>query len=151
MQNLFQFLAYVIFGKYFIKWDMLQGYRMAMFVNEAEIEMNKAKMEDAKKRKEDLMSEMEKLELSPIADPIDFLPAEQLEDKKVVSNFIHKAKNERAEQIQTFKNKIKSAEQEVQLADGELAKIYSIAYSTRRKYDFMKGYKITKTYADLNK
>lgn len=141
----------MIFGKHWIKWDMLQGYKMAVFVNEAEIEMEKQKVQEATDRAERLKRELDMLETAEFADPLTLLPAELHEDKREVQKMEYKQKQERAEQIQTFKNQIKSAEQDIQLADGGLQKIYAITYTNRRKYDFMKNYKITSTYADNNK
>ena len=151
MSNLFQFIMYMIFGKHWIKWDMLQGYKMAVFVNEAEIEMEKQKVQEATDRAGRLKRELEMLETAEFADPLSLLPAELHDDKREVQKMEYKQKQERAEQIQTFKNQIKSAEQDIQLADGGLQKIYAITYTNRRKYDFMKNYKITSTYADNNK
>lgn len=148
MSTLFQFLMYSIFGKYWIKHEMVSGMKMALFVNEAEIEMEKAKVQEATDRAERLKSELAELEASPFVDPLTLLPEELHGDKREVQKMEYKQKQERAEQIQTFKNQIKSAEQEIGLADGGLQKIYAITYTNRRKYDFMKNYKIKSTYGD---
>lgn len=150
MSNLFQFIMYMIFGKHWIKWDMIQGYKMAVFVNEAEIEMEKDKVQEATERAERLKRELAELEVAEFADPLSLLPPELHSDKREVQKMEYKQKQERAEQIQTFKNQIKSAEQDIQLADGGLQKIYAITYTNRRKYDFMKNYKIKPTYTDNN-
>lgn len=151
MQNIFQLLTYLLLGKKWIKWDMLQGYKMAIFVNEVEIDMNKAKLREANERKEKLEKDLSELEASPLKNAIDLLPEEQKNDSKAIYDMEKKIKGERNEQIQTFKNQIKSANTEVEMADGELSRVYSIAYSNRRKYDFVRNYKIKATYADLNK
>lgn len=151
MSTLFQFLMYMIFGKRWIKYEMVSGMKMALFVNEAEIEMEKAKVQEATDRVGSLKRELEILETSDFADPRTLLPEDLQEDKREIQKMEYKQKQERAEQIQTFKNKIKSAEQDISLADGGLQKIYAITYTNRRKYDFMKNYKITSTYADNNK
>lgn len=139
---------YVIFGKYWIKYEMVSGMKMALFVNEAEIEMEKAKVQEATERAERLKTELQELEEAPFADPLSLLAEELHNDKREVDKMIYKQKQERAEQIQTYKNKIKSAEQEIGLADGGLQKIYAITYTNRRKFDFMKNYKIKSTYGD---
>mgnify|MGYP003474139454 CR=1 FL=1 len=151
MSNLFQFIMYIIFGKHWIKYDMVQGYKMALFVNEAEIEMHKEKIQEATDRKAKLEEELAVLQESPLADPLTLLAPELHEDKREVQKMEYKIKQERADQIQLFKNRIHSAGQDVQLYDGELQKIYSITYTARRKYDFMKNYKVKRTYADDNK
>lgn len=137
MTTLFQFLMYTIFGKHWLKYEMVEGYRGALFVNEAEIVMNKMKIEEATARRDSLKADLEMLETSPLNVAIGSEPKEE-----------YKAKQEREQQVKTFKNQIKSAETDMALADGELDRIYSITYSARRKYDFMKNYKVTSTYAD---
>lgn len=139
---------YIILGKRWIKWDMIQGLKMAIFVNEAEIEMDKEKYDNAVERKAKLEKDMEDLSLSEIPDALSLLPEEEKEDQKALKRMEQKLKHEREEQLQQFRNQIKSAENEIQMADGQLAKTYSIAYSNRRKYDFMKNYKVKATYAD---
>lgn len=148
MTSLFQFIMYIILGKRWIKWDMIQGLKMAIFVNEAEIEMDKEKYDNAVERKAKLEKDMEDLSLSEIPDALSLLPEEEKEDQKALKRMEQKLKHEREEQLQQFRNQIKSAENEIQMADGQLAKTYSIAYSNRRKYDFMKNYKVKATYAD---
>lgn len=151
MQNIFQLLTYLLLGKKWIKWDMLQGYKMAIFVNEVEIDMNKAKLREATERKEKLEADLKALEETPLKEAKELLPEDQHNDTKAIYDMEKKIKGERNEQIQTFKNQIKSAHTEVEMADGELSRVYSIAYSNRRKYDFVRNYKIKATYADLNK
>lgn len=151
MQNIFQLLTYLLLGKKWIKWDMLQGYKMAIFVNEVEIDMNKAKLREATERKEKLEADLKALEETPLKEAKELLPEDQHNDSKAIYDMEKKIKGERNEQIQTFKNQIKSAHTEVEMADGELSRVYSIAYSNRRKYDFVRNYKIKATYADLNK
>lgn len=139
---------YVIFGKRWIKWDMVQGLKMAIFVNEMEIDMDKAKYDDAVKRKATLEKDLAELIERPTTDPLTLLSDEEKEDKKAVQKAEHKVKIEREEQIQQFRNQIKSAETDIQIYDGQLAKTYSIAYTNRRKYDFVKNAEIKATYAD---
>jgi hypothetical protein len=143
MTNLFQFLMYMIFGKYWIKYEMIQGYKMALFVNEAEIVMNKIRVEEATERKALLEKGLLDLENSS-------LKVTDSSDHKENSKEEYKARQEREHQVKTFKNQIKSAETDRALAEGELDRIYSITYGARRKYDFMNSYKVTSTYADKN-
>lgn len=142
---------YTLFGKHWVKWDMIEGYKMAIFVNEAEIQMEKDKLRTAEEKKAKLEADMVALKNSPLADPLTLLSPDQAEDKREVQKMEYKLKQEREEQLEQFKAQIKSAETEIQMADGSLSKVYAIAYSNRVKYDFMKNYKITDTYADKNK
>lgn len=151
MQNIFQFLTYLIFGKRWIKWDMVQGLKMAIFVNEMEIDMNKTKLREAQERKEKLEADLKALEETPLKSAVDLLPESEKNDTKAIYDMEKKIKAERNEQVQTFKNQIKSANTDLEMADGELSRVYSITYSNRRKFDFVRNYKIKATYADLNK
>lgn len=147
MNNLFQFITYVIFGKRWLLWDMKQGYKANLFVNEIEIDMQKEKSDNATETKARLERDLLALEESPLTlleeseypSPKDFYDAKKL------------AERERAEQIATFKNRIKSAETDIQVADGELNRIYAITYNNRLKWDYIKNYKVKRTYADNNK
>lgn len=141
----------MLFGKRWILWDMIQGFKMSIFVNEIEIAMDKQKYEDAKKRKVELEEALAKFEASELTDPVTLLPEDKKTDSKAIYDMKKKLENERKEQIDIFKNQIKSAGTEIEIADGQLSKTYSIAYSNRRKYDYVKNHKIKPTYADLNK
>lgn len=151
MNTFFQFVMYMIFGKRWIKYEMLQGYKMAIFVNEAEIEMDRAKLEEATARKEKLEADMTVLMESELPDAMTLLSDEEKEDKKAVQKMEHKIRQEREDQVKQFMNQIRSATTDIGLADGALNKTYSIAYTNRRKFDYMKNYKIKRTYADDNK
>ena len=148
MNTFFQFVTYLIFGKRWIKWDMLQGFKMSIFANEMEIEMDKEKFDDATKRKSELEESLKQLEESDLPDPKTLLPEDKQNDEKALYDMKKTIEGERKEQIIIFKNQIKQANTEVEIADGQLSKTYSIAYSNRRKYDFVKNYKIKATYAD---
>ena len=142
---------YVVLGKKWVLWDMLQGFKMSIFVNEVEIEMDKQKYEDAKARKAELEEALVKFEASELTDPISLLPEDQKTNEKAIYDMKKKLEGERKEQITIFKNQIKTAGTEIEIADGQLSKTYSIAYGNRRKYDYLKNYKIKATYADKNK
>lgn len=150
MSNFFQFITYILFGKRWLLWDMKQGYKGTLFVNEIEIEMTKEKMARAQKEADDTRKEIEELTNAPLKDAMDVLPVELREDKKAVAEMIGKIRTEREEALKGLANKLKTAEQTVQLSDGELSRIYGITYNNRLKYDFIKNYKIKKTYADLD-
>ena len=142
---------YVILGKRWVLWDMIQGFKMSIFVNEVEIAMDKQKYEEAKARKLKLEEDLAKLEDTPLTDPVTLLPEDKKTDQKAIYDMTKKLEAERKEQVTVFRNQIKSAGTEIEIADGQLSKTYSIAYSNRRKYDYVKNYKITATYADKNK
>lgn len=149
MQNLFQFVMYILFGKRWLLWDMKQGYKGTLFINEVEIDMQKAKMERSRQTIEDVKAEMQALEATPLKDAIDELPEELRTDKKAVAEMVGKIRTEREESLKALAGKLRTAEQEVQLSDGELGRIYGITYNNRMKYDFIRNYKIKKSYGDL--
>lgn len=148
MENIFQAIGYLIFGKQWLLWGMKNGYKSAIFVNEVEIDMQKQRLAEIQERKAELVSGLEELEEEPLKEASTLLTSEEMENKKLVYETESKIKHERNEQLETFRNRIKSVTNEEMSQDGELQRIYHIAYSNRRKFDFIKGYKIKKTYAD---
>ena len=148
MTSLFSFLMYVIFGKRWILWDMKAGYKMAIFVNEMEVKMEMDKMKKLEARKEELEKGYKELTESPLKNAIDLLPSDKHDDKKAIENMEYKLRKERETQLDNFRKLIKEVTQEVQMADGQLSRANGIAHSNRLKYDYIKDYKVTKSYTD---
>jgi hypothetical protein len=148
---MYEAIMFGIFGKRFIKRDMLRGLRGAIFVNEMEIAMAKDKFNTQVKIKENLEKEYQSLLDSPLKNAIDLLPEDQKGDSKAIYDMEKKIKGERAEQIESFKQAIKSVTSEAAVAESEVDRSMGIAYSNRRKYDFIRKFKIVPTYADKNK
>lgn len=149
MQNIFQFLATMLFGKKWILFDLKQGYKATLFINEIELEMFRDKYNLTVKAKHSLQAELEKLQLRPALTEEDYI--KQLgEDKspKALYEIKKKVDGERAEEITTLKNRIKQMDEEIASVNGELQKGYAMTYKNRLKYDFIKSYKIKSTYAD---
>jgi hypothetical protein len=134
---------YALLGKRWIMLGMKHGYKTAIFVNEIEIEMQKQKLNSAKKRKEGTEHELELLKASPLPS----IP-ESITEAKEKYDYEQKLKKEREEALKGLEKLQHECFQDEQLADGELSRIYSIAYQNRLKYDFLCGYKIKDTYAD---
>jgi len=145
MENLFQFIAYMFFGKRYIRWTMIQGVKMAIFVDEVEIDRAKAKRQVMVKLLEDTEKELKEVESTEVSGANSDL------DNKEKYEADKKIKEERKIKIATLQNRIKQARTEVEQSDGALAQCFSQAYQDRVKYDFLRGYKIKDTYADLNK
>lgn len=151
MDSFFQTVMYFIFGKRWLLLGMKHGYKTSIFVNHLEAEMAKLKIKKAKENRVMMERELADLEATPLKDAMSELPEEDRTNAKKLFDLEQAIKEERAQAIQGLKNRIKSLSQEEQLADGELQRIYSIEYSNRLKYDFVRNYKIQTTYADLNK
>lgn len=151
MENIFQAVGYLIFGKRWVLWNMKHGIKTALFVNEIEIEMNRNKIKDAQARSTSARSELEALKATPLKEPASILPESEKENKKSLYDAEQKLKHERSEAMRGLEMALKEAETDIQLADGELSRIYSITYSNRRKYDFVRDYKIKPSYADRPK
>jgi len=149
MQNIFQFLATMIFGKTWILFDLKQGYKATLFINEIELEMFKEKYALTVKAKHSMQEELQKLQDRPDLKEEDYL-AMLTEDKspKALYEIKKKIDGERAEEITTLKNRIKQMDDEIASVNGELQKGYAMTYKNRLKYDFIKTYKIKQTYAD---
>ena len=150
MQNLFQFLGYMIFGKKWLMWDMLQGYKGAIFVNEIEIDMQKAKLDILENNLKNLEAELKTAEETQLPDDASITEATSEEDKQARYEARRKLQGERAENISRLKNLIASNKEELDSQQGELGKIYALTYKNRMKYDFIRDYKIKDTYADKN-
>lgn len=148
MENIFQFVGWLIFGKQWLLWGMKNGYKSAIFVNEVEIDMQKQRLNEIQERKAELESGLAELEAEPLKEASTLLTEEEMQNKKLVYDTESKIQHERNEQLETFRNRIKSVTNEELSQEGELQRIYHIAYSNRRKFDFIKEYKIKKTYAD---
>lgn len=131
-------------------WDMIQGYKGAIFVNEIEIDMQLAKNKILEDNLKNLESELKTAEETDIVDPATMLPEDQREDKQALYEMKRKLQGERAENISRLKNLVASNKEELDSQNGELAKVYALTYKNRMKYDFLRGYKIKDTYADKN-
>lgn len=148
MTSLFSFLMYTILGKRWILWDMKAGYKMAIFVNEMEVKMEMDKMKKLEARKAELEEGYRELTESPLKNAVEFLSPDKQDDKKAIENMEFKLRKERESQLDNFRKLIKEVTQEVQMADGQLSRANGIAYGNRIKYDYIKNYKITKSYTD---
>lgn len=148
MENVFQAIGYLVFGKKWLLWNVKHGLKSALFVNEMEIDMQRNKQALARLNLKTLKQEVEDLEASPLKDAIEMLPEDKRDDKQAVAEMVTKIRLERENAIKGLLNRIKSEEQTVALADGELERIYGITYGNRMKYDFVRNYKIKPSYAD---
>lgn len=143
MNTLFQFVMYLVFGKRWVLWDMKEGLRMAVFVNEVEIDMQRGKIRRFQDEKQALELQLKELEAK---DPLDGL--EEGEDKKAYYDAKKLREKSRAAAIDDLKGKIRAQDDNISGSDGELQRIYNIAYHNRVKLDYVSGYKPKKSYAD---
>ncbi len=151
MQTLFQFIMYFVFGKKWLLFDLKHGYKATLFINELELAMHKEKLSELRKARSSMVEELKKLQERPAlqeSEYIALLPEEQKESSKALYDIKKKIDGERAEEITTMKNRIAQVESDVATADGELQKGYMMTYKNRVKYDFIKNYKVGKTYGE---
>lgn len=144
MQNLFLFIVNVFFGKRWVLFDLRQGYKATLFMNDVETEMIRQRVAELVKAHESLQSEMNVLEQKDLSDEviIAMLPEDQREDKKALYDMSKKVRGENAEAITVYKNRIASLGNDITAEEGELQKAYSITYKNRVKYEFLRNYKI---------
>lgn len=147
---MFEAIMFTLFGKAWIKRDMLRGLRGAIFVNEMEIAMAKQKFTIAVNAKKALEKAYQELLDSPVKTAKELLSEAEQKNEKAIYDIEKKIKGERAEQLEQFKRQIKEATTEIAVAEGEVDRTFGIAYGNRRKYDFIKSFKIVPTYADKN-
>ena len=164
MQSFFQFLMLHVFGKKWILYDLKQGYKSAIFLNEVELAIHEEKCKNVRKQKVELEVALEQAQTrEPLtnAEYLAMLPSNvagellglsdlELEQKKPKALYDIKKKvdGERAEEIATLRNRVAQMDDEIQSADNELQKGYASAYKNRNYYDFLKEYKIKKSYTD---
>ncbi len=145
---MFEAIMFMLFGKRWVKYQMLTGLKGAIFVNEMEVAMDKEKYNKAVAAKEQLEKDYAALLETPLTDPKELLSEEDLKSEKMVYDIRKKLEAERKEAVEAFKVKIKEATSEVSVAEANMDRTYGISYSNRRKFDFIRGYKIVPTYAD---
>lgn len=154
MQNFFQFIMYFVFGKHWLLFDLKHGYKATLFMNELELDMHREKLQAVSKAKEKMQEEVEALGARPDLTEEEYLAlytGEEVLTPKGIYDHKKKIDGERAEEITTLKNRIKQMDDEIANADRELQKGYAMTYNNRVKYDFIRRYKVKKTFADDNK
>jgi len=147
---------HLLFGRRWHIFDLKQGYRATIYINDMEVAMNEQRVNDVEDRKVQMQAELKALEnRAPLTDEqyraLQTDPSVELTGKEL---YEHKKKidGERAEQVTAMRNRLKQMDDEAASAFGELQKAYAIAYQNRVKYDFIRTYKPTKeSYADQNK
>lgn len=142
MNTFFQFIMYVVFGKRWVLWDMKQGLKMAVMVNEAEVAMHRNKIRvhtDLKTKLEAELVDLKKL------DPLAGLgePAEH-ENPKAYYDAKKKRTEGHAAAVEELEGKIRGQSDSISGTDGELQRIYNILYHNKLKLDFVRGYKPSK-------
>lgn len=146
MNTLFQFIMYLVLGKHWVLYDMRQGLKMAIMVNEAEVAMHRNKIRVHQDTLKDLEGQLATIEAT---DPLASLPEpDTFETPKAYHDAKKKRKDGYDEAVADLKGKIQGQKTAISGTDGELQRIYNIAYHNRLKYDFLKSYKPRKSYAD---
>jgi hypothetical protein len=135
---------YLVLGRRWILWDMLQGVKMALFANEMEYKMLRDKyrkaLDEERIAKDTLDTEQGK-------DPLVDLPADT--NYKIVKD----KEKEHAARVTELKEKLQAKSAEVNGMTGELGRLNNIIYHNRLKYDFLSGYDLSthKGYQEIKK
>jgi hypothetical protein len=137
-------MMYLVFGRRWILWDMLQGVKMALFANEMEYKMLRdryRKALDAERIAKD------ELEAEKKRDPLMDLPADT--SYKIVKE----KEKEHDARVTELKEKLQAKSAEVNGITGELGRLNNIIYHNRLKYDFLSGYDLSthKGYEEIKK
>lgn len=142
---------YFVFGKHWLLFDLKHGYKATLFINELELDMHREKLENISNAKVKMQEQVKELEARPELTDAEYManwdgdneptPKELYDHKKKIDG-------ERAEEVTALKNRVKQMDEEIANADSELNKGYAMTYKNRVKYDFIRTYKIKKTYAD---
>lgn len=151
MQNFFQFIMYMVFGKHWLIFDLKHGYKATLVINEVELAMHEEKLSAVTHGKAKMQEQLKALEERPALTEADYLvqlPEDQRDSSKALYDIKKKVDGERAEEVTVLKNRIKQMDDEIASANGELQKGYAMTYGNRIKYDFIKTYKPKKSYGD---
>lgn len=119
-----------------------------LFAEEMDLAFRKASYDSALSRKKLLEQNLKELEEKPLDLAVDRLPEELKSDAKAIYDEDRKIEKERRDAITAVRTELKTATQRLQEEDGALAEMYSTIFQHREKWDFLKHYQITKTYAD---
>jgi len=129
MENLFSATMYWIFGKRWVLYSMKTGLKVAVFINEVEVEMNKQAHRNAIRDRDRYEKEMEALLNAP-------------EDERL-------PKDEYKNRKKFLEDSIAGAKEQVDQKSIELQQANQIAFKSRNKLDFIRNYKITRSYGDV--
>lgn len=135
MNNFFQFVMYVLVGRRWIVWDMLQGVKMALFANEMELKMLRDKLRKSLDAELEVKNEIQALEA---VDPLADLPEDANYKDKKTAEEAHENK------IKEAKERLQMKHAEVDGMNGEIGRLNNIVYHNRLKYDFLRSYDVSK-------
>jgi hypothetical protein len=147
MTTFFDWLMFILFGKRWVLHKMKNDYKIAIFMKELDLSHQMSRYNESAKRVEDLKMRVEEAENSELGQ---LTPAQQA-DKQLKYETEKKLKANKKQRIETAKKRLKSAETEMAMADGEVNRLNAENYKVRLRYDFIRTAKPKATYADLNK
>tara|TARA_R100001086_G_C11847959_1_gene260606 strand:- start:1569 stop:2015 length:447 start_codon:yes stop_codon:yes gene_type:complete len=144
MTTFFDWLMYTIFRNRWVLHKMRNDYKIAIFMKELDLEHQLSKHKSASERAESIRKELEEAENAPTP----ALTESQMADKQTKYEVEKKYKANKKRKIETLKNRLKSAETEVAMADGEVNRLNAENYKIRLKFDYVMGAKVSQTYVD---
>lgn len=146
--TLFGFLMNLIFGKRYIVYDMRQKMKAVLLSDEQEISFVKSKGDQVRQLLEASKEKLEHFQTAPLEKAEDTLPEDKRTDAKALYDENQRIEKERRGILTTLQKEVKEYEQSLNGEDGMLAKLYEQTLLHRERWDFLKHYKIKKTYAD---
>lgn len=119
MDTLFGFICYQLFGRYWILYTMRSGLREALFASEMEHNLAMRTHREYMKEKEGFEKELEAVKNDDTLTP---------ESKR--------------SKVDDLKKDISNREIMMQGADGEIGRTRSLVINNRRKYEFVRTYRL---------
>jgi hypothetical protein len=146
MENFFSAIMYWVFGKRWILYSMRTGIKVAVFANELELKWAEQKHEDAIEARNGVEAELAYLQDIPLRDARAELGADA--DSQAVYELDKQIREERKRTVSDLQSHLSSLEKDVQMAEGERARVQQIVYSNRRKWDYVKKATVFSDYTD---
>lgn len=148
MENLFQTIMYLLFGNKWVKYTMVQGMKVAVYVSEAEMEKERVKANKANRtfrEKKEIFEEYKARTLEDFTLDYANMNQEALDALKVSDPKQHYLVTNEAKH--SYKTNLQVAESEMNIAGGEVTKCdkeYQTKINTvvanREKLEFIKKY-----------
>lgn len=138
MQTLFGFLAYLILGRRWILFQMRVGLREAVFASEMEHDLALRTHREYLKEKEAFQAQLAEASEETMPD----VPSDIADDAEKRAAFKTEWQENHARRIDELKKDITNRDIMMQGADGEIGRTRSHVMNNRRKYDFVKNYRL---------
>lgn len=138
METLFTAIGYLLFGKRWILWNMRHGLKTAVFASEMEHDMALKTHRQYAREKAELEAQLRDLENEPEPE----IPEDIRDDAKKSYEWKSEQEQNHKARVEDLKMEINNRDLQMSGADGEVGRTRSMVMNNRRKYEFVKGYRL---------